>query len=274
MAETAEILMQFVPIGEPALRAECRTDVSGHDKLAKMELPGMAPGFVTGRYFLVDTFKFGVELRDGETDSQRKAQHGIGLMAEKAAIRPRVQQDVDNYSRVQQHVDKHFTKAEQHAVSKGGDVPKLPTVESFSRWRSSKGDSWKKDAGAHPYSAKIDEFSFTRRIDKSSITLFDYCCKQKSFAFASMVKRRSAPVAGSDLPEGQSYLRLDFKDIVISSLKWNDDDVIEESCTFHAKKMRSVYWAEKKMGLQAPSDVLSFLNGTTWELQVKPGGGK
>jgi len=264
MAETAEILMQFVPIGEPALRAECRTDVSSHDQLAKKQLANMAPGFVTGRYFLVDTFKFGVDLRDGETDSQRKAQHGIGLVAKKGAIPPHVQQ----------HVDKHFTKAEQHAVAKGGDVPKLPTTESFSRWRSSKDDSWKKDAGGHPYSAKIDEFSFTRRMDKSSITLFDYCCKQKSFAFASMVKRRSAPVAGSDLPEGQSYLRLDFKDVVISSLKWNDDDVIEESCTFHAKKMRAEFWSEKKVGLQAPSDVLSFLNGTNWELQVKPGGGK
>ena len=242
---TTEILMQFVPESGRALEAECNTVLTGADKLANLTVSGFANGFEQKRYFLVDTFKFGIALSDSETEARNKALKGLADIAAGKPVPPHVHA----------HVQKHLANPQNAASAQ---------VQSFARWRSATDDSWKRKNDQQPYNPKIDEFSFTRRIDKSSIVLFDYCCKQKSFPYASLVKRKSAPVPHSDLPSNQSYLRIDFKDVMISSLKLSDDDVVEETCTFHAKSMRIQYWAEAFEVATQTDGVLSYLNTAKW----------
>lgn len=252
-ATTTEILMQFVPEASgKAVEAECMTTITRNDGLANQTGPGMARPFENGRFFLVDTFKFGVELVDGETESRDKA---MKAMADLAAGK---QISADMHA----HLQKHMSDPAAAAASAG--------VQSFAKWRSATDDSWRRQDGkqVQPYNARIGEFSFTRRIDRSSLKLFKYLCASKDFAFATMIKRKSASVANSDLPENQSYLRLDFKEVAVSSMKWSDDDVIEETCTFHAKEMRVQFWTEKFDRITQTDGVLGFLNGAKWINQV------
>ena len=64
-----------------------------------------------------------------------------------------------------------------------------------------------------------------------------------------------------DRPTSQSYLRLDFADVQIASLSWSDDDVVEETCSFRAMKMRAQYWAE--IG-DTGFDMLQYVNKADW----------
>ena len=236
---TTEILMQFVPEGT-ALQAECTTQFPVDDILATTGVDGFAGPFTDGRYFLVDTFKFGVELRDGETDANKPNVDAIQALLAKSGMAKGVQKDLA----------KHISTAGTNAA------------QNFARWRSATNDSWRyQNNGNQTYSARIEEFAFTRRIDKATATLFDYCCRQKTFAFASMIKRKSAPAISDDRPTSQSYLRLDFADVQIASLSWSDDDVVEETCSFRAMKMRAQYWAE--IG-DTGFDMLQYVNKADW----------
>ena len=76
-----------------------------------------------------------------------------------------------------------------------------------------------------------------------------------------MIKRKAAPAIFADGTVGQSYLRLDFADVQIAGLSWSDDDVVEETCSFRAMKMRAQFWAE--MG-DSSFDMLSFFNKADW----------
>ncbi len=236
---TTEILMQFVP-ESLAVQAECTTQFPDDDILATTGVDGFAGPFTDGRYFLVDSFKFGVELRDGETDANRPNIDAIQALLGKSGMAKGMQKDLA----------RHIATAGTNAA------------QNFARWRSATDEAWKyQQNDKQTYSARIEEFSFTRRIDKATATLFDYCCRQKTFAFASMIKRKSAPAMLEDGTTGQSYLRLDFADVQIASLSWSDDDVVEESCSFRAMKMRAQFWAE--LG-NTDFDMLTYMNKADW----------
>ncbi len=236
---TTEILMQFVP-ESVAIQAECTAQFPDDDLLATSGVDGFAGPFVEGRYFLVDTFKFGVELRDGETDANKPNLDAIQTAMKKAGLAHGAQSDLAKL-----------------ISTAGTNAP-----QGFARWRSATNQAWLRQQNDNQtYSARINEFSFTRRIDKATATLFDYCCRQKTFAFASVIKRKSAPAYFEDRPTTQSYLRLDFADVQIANLSWSDDDVVEETCSFRAMKMRAQYWAE--LGDQN-WDTLQFINKADW----------
>ena len=146
---TSEILMQFVPEGL-AVQAECTTQFPDDDMLATTGVDGFAGPFTDGRYFLVDTFKFGVELRDGETDANTPNIDVIQALLGKSGMAKGVQKDLA----------KHIATAGTNGAQR------------FARWRSATDNSWKyQNLGKSDnltYSARIEEFSFTRRIDKST----------------------------------------------------------------------------------------------------------
>jgi type VI protein secretion system component Hcp len=112
---------------------------------------------------------------------------------------------------------------------------------SFARWRSATDDSWKA-AGTYP--AYINEFSFTRLIDKASPVLFDYCCRKEAFPFVTFIKRKAAIAGSSTEPESLAYLRIDLANVLITSIRWSDGDIVEETCQMKCQKMRVVYWQQ------------------------------
>ena len=241
---TTEIMMQFIGDDGQAIPAECTTYVGPNDKLAAQDVPDFAKGFQPGCYFLVDTFKFGMTLNDGETKTSKNPNDAL-LGSLKNSNDPAVHKML-----------KHLASAA--AGNRNA---------AFARWRSA--EKWKQqDNQTPPYNAHVDEFSFTRRVDTASTTLFSYCCTQKSFKFASLIKRKSATVPDDPFPENQTYLRIDFADVQISNFQWSDDDVIEETCGFRAKKMLIQFWTEGVDQVTKMPGILNPFNAVSWENKV------
>ena len=239
---TTEIMMQFIGTDGIAIKAECETVINENDLLAINPTAGYANGFMRGRYFLVDSFRMGMTLSDSETANKEPPPQPV---EPKPQLRtPPTMKRVEDVPYTQRG-------------GKAGPVPPTTNSEgSFMRWRTAK--LWnKKTDGEQPYNARMDDFSFTRRMDIASTKLFYHWHRQLTFPFASIVKRKSAPVGYAETPQNVSYVRIDFKDLQISGLQWSDDDVVEESCTFRAKKLRVQYWS---MDDWIDADADSFMN--------------
>ncbi|MEJ0046399.1 MAG: type VI secretion system tube protein Hcp [Rhodospirillales bacterium] len=132
---------------------------------------------------------------------------------------------------------------------------------SFARWRSATDDSWKK-AGTYP--AYINEFSFTRLLDMASPVLFECCARKESFPFVTFIKRKSALARGQTEHESLAYLRIDLASVLITSIRWSDGDIIEESCQMKCQKMWITYWQ------QNVDSTLMPLAPVKWESPVIP----
>jgi type VI protein secretion system component Hcp len=111
-------------------------------------------------------------------------------------------------------------------------------ADQFSRWRSASNDEVKNI----PLPVDFDNFTFTRVIDGASPRFFDACCNQLSFQGAALVKRVAVGGASSTaVQRSVGFLRFDFRDVMLTSVDWDDGDLVTESCTFICKAMRVRY---------------------------------
>jgi hypothetical protein len=63
------------------------------------------------------------------------------------------------------------------------------------------------------------------------------CCNSKSFASATLIKRKAA---GTDT-SGHAFLRIDFKDVLVIGLDWDSGDVVKEKCKFICRGVKVQY---------------------------------
>jgi len=276
---TTNMLMQFESADDGPIPAECPLTISPNDTLAtKQEL---SAGMVVGNYFLVSQFSFGAELHDSEK-GQGAAKGGAGQGAggggggQGAGGGPRLGGSLGGtgftgasfgggaggtrggaLGRGGDHFDDFspLTGPASGGGSGGGgngkgaqggtgaDGKKVGGKQggSFARWRSATDDSWQQ-AGAYP--AYINEFSFTRLIDMASPVLFDFCCRKESFPFVTFIKRKAAIAGSSTEPESLAYLRIDLANVLLTSIRWSDGDIVEETCQMKCQKMRIIYWQQ------------------------------
>ncbi len=110
-------------------------------------------------------------------------------------------------------------------------------ADQFSRWRSASESEYQKIT----FPSIIDSFTFTRVIDSASPVFFSACCNQVSFRSAAMVRRVSVGQLGGEKRNAAGFLRMDFKDVLLTSVNWSDGELVTESCTFICKAMRIRY---------------------------------
>ncbi len=226
----ADILMMFVLADGGA--------VSGESAL------GLAPGdtFMNGfqaadyddysNFFEVTNFSFSIKVEPQE--------QGVGVLSKPAV---------------------HGARAAHaaHGAPASGAPAAGASNDPFDRWRSAK-DS---DLRNISYPVLFDTFSFERIIDAASPVFFAQCANQISFRSATLVKRLSASSTagggqlavlarsvqalragrrgGSTETQSVGYLRIDFKDVMLTSLSWNDGDMVTESCEFTCSHMDVQY---------------------------------
>ena len=139
----------------------------------------------------------------------------------------------------------------------------------FMSWRSAKQADI--DAGKIDYPLEVNPFTFSRVIDAASPVFFEQCCNTKTFEKAALVKRVSVGAtgggrslfdaqidlgplhlsiggtsAGSRPPLG--FLRIDFTDVLITGISWDDGDCITESVTFICKNFKIQYKQQNSDG--------------------------
>ncbi len=98
------------------------------------------------------------------------------------------------------------------------------------------------------YPVEFDTFSFTRLVDRASPIFLECCCNSKSFASATLIKRRSAGALGA-----RAFLRMDFTDVLITGVAWGDGALAKEKTSFICRGAKVVYKRQKPDGTFAPS---------------------
>lgn len=133
---------------------------------------------------------------------------------------------------------------------------KLVTGE-FVSWRTGT------DKQAKEVSLQLEfrSFKFERLIDSASAIFFDHLVKSLSFSSATLVKRVS--VGGDQTALG--FLRLDFFDVLLTSLDWDDGEMTKEKCEFICKKFTMQYRPQNDDGSLAKP-----VTQVTWEPDKTP----
>lgn len=111
----------------------------------------------------------------------------------------------------------------------------------FARWRSMKPADPKPTP---PYLAKPQDVSVSRRIDTSSPVLLQYCLDKKQFDQAVIVKRSRIGTTGML----SAVLRLEFRQVFIRAIEWEDGDTVHETCKFKFASMKATYVKRKTDG--------------------------
>jgi type VI protein secretion system component Hcp len=162
--------------------------------------------------------------------------------------------DYDNYNNFFEVTNFNFSaeldESDQSTAvkSQNGRTPShqatSPSSGSFSRWYQ----FGPKDLASHPYPVKQIKGSFDRIIDSASPIFFQYCCNKTPFDNAVLVKRISQGDRLAVKRPSVGYLRIEFGTVLLSSLAWDDGDVVTEKCEFTCKHMKIRYLRQSADG--------------------------
>ena len=204
-----DVLMMFNDSNNAPVAADCRVTVEAGDPMAK--------GFAAGCFFEVQDFGFGVGLQD--TDPQQAA-----------AQKPAPGKAAGAQAAANQGKGKGKGKDED-------DTPKQKAT--FTAWRYP--DPRTKQA---PYPLDLQPFQFSRAMDRASTTLFSYCASSRVFRSAALIKRTIVGHGKGLMP----FLRIDFSDVLVIGVDWDDGDVVKETCKFMARKVEVTYKPQQPDG--------------------------
>jgi type VI protein secretion system component Hcp len=130
--------------------------------------------------------------------------------------------------------DAQTHKPQQHGGNTKKDAQHAKAKDAWQSWRSANSDS---DVDNLKYPFEVDKFQFERVIDRASVELFTACCTSQTFKSAVFVKRVST---GGTRP-GRAFLRIDFDEVMVTSLNWDDGDMLNETCEFICRGFKFKY---------------------------------
>ena len=126
------------------------------------------------------------------------------------------------------------------------------STRTYERWRSA-GTAAPAD-GKQLFYAEPNELTVTRIIDTASPLLVQYCLNLERLTKAVLVKR-GRNSTGSLV----GFLKLEFTELAIRAVDWDDGEVVKEVCKFRYEKLSVAYNRRKPDGSK-----LSTWN-CTWE---------
>ncbi len=210
--DNTDVLMKFViNEGDFGIDAECQTGLDWKDWK-----DDMMSDFDNGKFFEVLDFGFGMNLADDEGGTSP----------------PSLKGNVKSVFDARQRGLSVRDAVAQTEAGKGASG-------QFQRWKSLQPNA----ALDPPYPLKMDEFNFTRWLDKASPIMFERCCNSRSFDSATLVKRK---VTGD--AKLQAFLRIDFDKVLITKLDWDDGEVIKEKCHFIFRGVKLQYLRQEAHG--------------------------
>lgn len=181
--------------------AECSLDVHSNDKMMG-EFAKHTSYRNHSNFFEVSNFQMGLNLTEDDQSN--------------SAVGP--------------HAHLHGKPAHAHPAN-------TRIAGRFARWRSATPDEGRDIL----YPLEVDKFSFDRLIDAASPIFFASCCDSTTFDKAVLVKRISQGQVGGTPRPSVGYLRLVFTDVLITSINWDDGEMVKEQCEFVCQKLEIRY---------------------------------
>jgi type VI protein secretion system component Hcp len=237
MGDNTELLMKIVPSGATAIAAECSLAITPGDQLME--------GFEAGRFFQIKDFNFSAGLKDDSGAAPGEASAGAGRGSGPAgpggSYRPGALLAMPAVShtattRVAMARMMQASEAQAHGPRQAARPLGTPAADAtkdkppkakFAKWRAARGAN----AGA-TYPLEVQPITFTRTMDQASTALVQALFDSRSLTSASIVRRVDT---GSG---AKAYLRLDFTDVLITGIDWDDDDLIEEKFRFICREVQ------------------------------------
>jgi len=226
--DSSDILMKFVLEGHKhAIAGESSTELD-----TGKERSPLLKGFEKFRMFEIDNFRFAVGIED-DTGGDAKAKAAQAAQALRVPGQPNRPQPAAG------HPAAAVAGAARHASS-----------GQFQAWRNGHGNV--------KYGVQVQPITFTRPIDRASISLLQYCINCTTFESAALVKRKATggPAAG------EAYLRMDFSGgVLITDVSWTNDDPVTETCKFISRAVTVQYRP------QLPDGSLGIIRHGSWSMR-------
>jgi type VI protein secretion system component Hcp len=225
-----DILMQLCTDDGP-LPAECQTEVNS-------DLDDFVWDYFNGTFFEVKDFSFGMNIDDGESKNT-----GADGRNPQSANR---QGGLSGHQTSQRNAP-GTTLQDKNATQQQGS--------KFTRWKSATAEQLR-DMKCYPVT--MDDIVIKRTYDKASPLIFQQCCNSVNFKSASLIKRKDV---GGNLLRG--FLRLEFEDVLIKSVEWQNGTDVDETFKFIFRKVKIRYRTTSLSDRQSEA-VLSELPTIEW----------
>jgi type VI protein secretion system component Hcp len=136
------------------------------------------------------------------------------------------------------------------SASAPGDKTKDPKdtkkTGRFSKWIQGTMVTTGQGSSGRVYPIEMEPFSFSRKFDLASPTLFQNCFLTKPFVSATVVMRKTG---GIGTKVGNiAFLRIDFTDVLIIAIDWDGGEQVKEKCKFVCRTVKVQYAQQKSDG--------------------------
>jgi type VI protein secretion system component Hcp len=300
MAEDSrDVLMKLEMTPGKSLPAECTAVISAEDPMARgFRGTNTAGNLIRGNYFSIEDFTFdaGISDRGGADPDAQQAQNTRNQVN---SVAQQVNRSFAATHNLIANAHSLIATLEQRVAQLESIIAGMPAGRGLSVGRNggrtggaggfgNAGDAGRYEvkggSGAETnafnrfltegrnflkrekrsYHSDLEPISITKRMDLSSPTLFDSMRNSFKFHAATIIRRKA--IGGQML---RTYLRIDFGDVMITELNWDDDDVIKETFKFVCRS------ASVRYAIETPSTdpgrrgsaVLTPLEEVYWEFR-------
>jgi hypothetical protein len=213
--ESTDVLMTFIDESGEGVAAECASTWNATDS--------MKASFSAGTFFEVEDFSFGGGLEVEEPDKE-KSKEGFTRSEGGNGLRAR-----DEAGKGSGDKDKSSSKGRGNKFGK--------YVMGLSGWEKG-------------FAIDVPEISISRQMDMGSPILFSSCVNLIPFTQAILVKRK---IVGGMAARGVTvpllgFLRIEFTKPLITSVEWEDGEVIKEKIKFVCRGGTIIYKPQKPDG--------------------------
>jgi type VI protein secretion system component Hcp len=190
---------------------EAQTHINPSDQLATELKPG--------KFFELKSFELEFSLSDS-------AHGGTNKTANRTGNRPTVVVNVAQGA-----------PGSPHGGGRSGGVGGGGSSQEFSGWLST--------GMTDTLALKVQACKVTRLIDVATPWLFNMCTRKRTFSKGIIVARRS----GGDTKGPLTFFRLEFEQVILSSLNWAyEDAIVTEQLEFYYRKLTTQYAKQTPSG--------------------------
>jgi hypothetical protein len=254
-----DLFMKFHDVHDRPVVGESRAELSSNDAVTRQLLQG----FLNQKFFEIDSFSMSAQVDDRDVnemcrDIKRENERAIKDYEERSRTSSG-QRDEASSTPWRAAVPRRAAGplAGGHRLSL--QRPPLKSHDDILREAKTQLDRAAKGS-------PVKEITFTRQVDIASKAFATGLKLGHGYQSAALIKRKGAGSkddAGKDI-SGNVFLRIDFEQVLVTSLDWSDDEgEIKETCKFICKKIIVKYRP------QLPSGKLGSIKMGQWEYTDK-----
>lgn len=219
-----DLLMVFLDQSGTSVGGECTTAFDTSDTT-------MMQNFTAGSFFEVEDFGMSAGIEDSDSSDLEEG---------------------DSSSNANENT-LHGTGKGSKGSGKSGSKEKRKSAK-FKRYVENGLPATSSGQNGLGYDVHLEEITITRQIDSASTKLLQLCLSQTPLQLAVVVKRKFT----GNMNYHEAYLRIEFKEPLLTSMEWEEGEVVKEKVKFVYRGITAVYKPQKPDGSLDSSKQVSY----------------